>query len=198
MLAFAGVVPMHEAEHQGGGGIEPADGIAKRGMNHGRRIALASGHRRQPRGLLQRRAIGAAAAPRAGHAECRHRHHDQPRIDLQHDSGIEAETRQHVGGVIVDDGVGISDQPLQQRKPDFSGEVERDPALVAVVHLEPVGLLVGSLGVIGTARIGAAKPVRILAGLDLDDVGAEIAHLAGRGRAGPAHGEIDDAQPLQR
>ena len=198
MLAYARASLLHESHHQRRCGADAADGIAQSRMQHGRRIAVAARHRRQPRRLFERRAIGADAAPRAAHAESRHRHHHEPGIDRMHRLGVEAETRQHVGGIIVDHRVGVGEQTPEQRQALGMSEVERDAALVAVHHLEPIVLFVGAFGVIRPARIGAAKPIRILAGFDLDDICTKVAHLPRRGRPGPAHREIDDTQAFQR
>ena len=46
--------------------------------------------------------------------------------------------------------------------------------------------------------VDAAPPVGIVAGLDLDDVGAEVGKMAGRGRPRPAHREVDDAHAFER
>ncbi len=47
VLAEAGILLMHEAEHQCRRGTDAAEGITERGMQHGRRIAFAAGDRWQ-------------------------------------------------------------------------------------------------------------------------------------------------------
>src|SRR3954471_17120939 len=197
-LALAGQPRVDQGDENRGGTVQTADGVAEGGVAHDRWAIRITHHARQARALFQRRAIGAAIAIGAAGAERRHRHHHELWIELAQNVVAQAELRQHLDRIIVDNNVGIGQQPLGEFEPLRPRQVERDAALVAVHDAVAHRLLVQLFENIGRAAIDAAPPVRILRRLDLDHVGAEIGERPRADRPGPSHREIDNTNTFER
>ena len=148
--------------------------------------------RRSPAG----RAVGAGFAPRAGAAGRRHGDHDQRGF-----TGGSAWSRPNLRSTSASSSrhrIGILDQRLGERHAVGRREVERDGPLAPVHDVEARRLFIEALRHRLDAIVDAAPPVGIAAGLDLDHVGAEVGQVARADRPGPAHRQVDYAQPFER
>ena len=94
---------------------------------------------------------------------------------------------------VLDQHVGLRQQPPRDPQPLPALQVERQAALVAVQHGEEPGPRA-----LQPPRVVAAGLPRLVRWLDLDDVGAQIRQRQAAGRAHHHVHELDDAQPPQR
>ena len=98
---------------------------------------------------------------------------------------------------VLEQHVGVVDEPEEQVAPLGAGEVEGDAALVvvrAVVQRAPLPPAV----LRRRPRRRVAHEVGAGDRLDLDHVGAERAEHVGRGRSGPPRGAVDHAHAVER
>ena len=188
VLALARSLLMQQRRYYRGSGVEAADRIAVRGLVHDRRMVRRAGERGQSGGVFQGRSVSATIAPGIAGSESGHRQHDQAGPDVFQHGVIQAELAQHVGGIILDNGVRCSNELFQQRHALGVRKVEGDIQFVAVHQLEPRDFFVFLFCDERRPQIGAAPPIGILAGLHLDDFGTEFAQVARGGGTGPAHG----------
>ena len=174
-----------------------ADGAVQRGQ----RVtdADAAAHRHAPglagevaqaaHGLADRAEAGQVAVgpglPVAADAQ-----HDQARVVARELLVGHAPALERAGAEVLDQHVGLGDQAPGDVLALGAAQVERDRALVAALHLPPHrGAVLHEAPV--AQRVAGAR------GLDLDDVGAEVAErLAGEG-AGDQLPHLDDLEPGQ-
>ena len=130
-----------------------------------------------------------------GLAVARHRGIDQARVERRHVLVAHAQPRAHLQREVHHHDVGGPGQPLEHRAALGVLEVEHDRPLVAVGHVpaEIDGMLRHRMGLAQLAlRIALARR------LDLDDLGAIVAHHRGRHRAGDEARQIEHPKPFQR
>ena len=128
----------------------------------------------------------------AGLAEARYAHHHQLVVLLLQDVPAEPPFLHRAGLEVLDENVGLRDQPLQDLGTLGLPQVERGRLLVAAL-LQP-GERVAALG--DGAEL--AQGVADLRQLDLDDLGTELGQLRRAEGAGKKARHVDDANALQR
>ena len=128
-----------------------------------------------------------ASLPVAGDAD-----HDQPRVNRRQDVPAQPPFLQRARLKILDQHIGFPHQTLDQRSAVGLTQIQRDALLVPRFRQPWQG--------IPTIR-HRAKPPRGVADtgeFDLDHLGAELAQLRRRERAGEERRDIEDATALQR
>ena len=198
VLTLARSPAVAEGGQERRGGVDAGDRIAEGDVLHGRRVAGAAVQVGQSGRLLDGRAVGPVVHPGPALAEGRHRDHDELGVRLAEPWVVESQPGQDAGGVVLDHGIGLRDEAQQKVDAAPAGQVESDPQLVAAGRVEGGRLLVELLGDRLRRRFPAAPPVEVLAGLDLDHVGAEVGELAGGERPGPAHRQVDNADVAEQ
>ena len=185
----AGAQGEHDAERT----VEPRHVVGNGG---------GAGRHRRPVGIarqIREPAEGIADAPEprpravgAGLAEAGDAHHHQLVVLLLEDVPAEAPFLQRARLEVLDEDIGLRDQPLQDLGALGLPQVEGGRLLVAAL-LQP-GERVAAL------RDGAelAQGVADLRQLDLDDLGAELRELGRAEGAGKKARHVDDADALQR
>ncbi|MGY4460118.1 hypothetical protein ACVWYI_004078 [Bradyrhizobium sp. LB13.1] len=159
---------------------------------HGRTVGTFAGKAHDAAHGLGDQIEAAAVLVRTGTAEARQRAIDQRREFFVQRLVSEAEALHRAGRKVLDQHVGVRDQPSQHRFAAVGLEVQHDAALVAVHHQEG-GRLIADL-----RRHRMAGVVAIRRFLDLDDVGAHVGQHQGAGRPGHDMGEIDDLEAGKR
>ena len=166
---------------------------------------------------LQDRTPGAAIAVRAGRAVPRHGEAHDAGVDGGDRLVVEAEPVEGAGAVVVEEDVGLGEQPPEDLAPGLVLQVEGEGALVALHLVEGAVAVPGPFarvgvgedaGAVGGGRqltpapaLGRAhgravgpEPVAARAGmLDADHVRAEVGAEAGGERSRPGDRELDDA-----
>ena len=117
---------------------------------------------------------------------------DQARIDLAEPRVVEAQPREGARRHVLDQHVGLLDQPPQQRLAFLGLEIAGDAALVEVVVDEIVGVGVGAVAEAPAPRLAA------IGLFHLDDIGAEPCQRFGAGWARLELGEVENLDALQR
>jgi hypothetical protein len=168
------------------GEIVRHDRAADRGRAVGRpRQLLETGQR------LDHRIVGGAFGPGPFLAEAGDPYHDQPWIDFLQRFPAEAHILHHAGTEVLHQDVGPGDEFPQHRLAVLVAQIDRQAALGAVDGHEKHAVGLADLG-IGHAHAVAGQA------LDLDHVGAGIAHHLGRVRTGGEARQVEDADSLQR
>ena len=191
-------VALVERDQAGDRTVDAGDRIAVGDMLHGRRIVRLAVDERQAGRLLDRRAIGAKAAPRPLRAERAHRQVDEIGLLVGQRFRAEPKLVEHARRIVLDHEIGVcAASCARQRLAGLFLQVERDAALVAVDHQERRPRLVGRRIAFHRA-VEAAPPVEMRAGLHLHHVGAEIGKMPRRQRPRPAHRQVQHAHAVER
>ena len=172
--------------------LEPGDEVEERDAHLRRRPVRLTGDRHQAAHRLREEVVGGPI--RVGTAEPADAGDDQPRVRGAQRICAEAEPRGRGGAVVVDEQIGIGEQPSEGIAPRIGPQVEHDAALVAVDGRE-----------VGAAPILRVSPPRWTPGarlvalrrLDLHDVRAEIGEEHRRERPGQHAAEVDDADAVE-
>ncbi|MDZ7729008.1 MAG: hypothetical protein U5Q44_12860 [Dehalococcoidia bacterium] len=121
---------------------------------------------------------------------------DDARIRRGYVVPAEAEAFAPPGDEVGDENVAALGQPLHDVGAAGLLEVDGDGALAEVVEFE--GGVAGKVEIVAE-RAELESAVHVAAGrFDLDDVGAEVGHEAGRGRGRQPVGDFDDADTIER
>ena len=115
----------------------------------------------------------------------------EPRIDLLQPCPGDAPAVERARPEILDQNVGIGDQPAEQVAAGGLAEIQRDASLVAIGDLPPQRLAV-------LVRRQRAQRIARARHLHLDDLGAIVAQQTGSERPGDHGGDVDDFQPTKR
>ena len=167
--ACAGLMPRlqrtERADHAPLRGRPVVDG----GCTEGRRIVRPAGQRHHAAIGLQQRIEARRFAQRTLGSERPDRTIDQPRVQRAHHVGPDAQVADHAGTQVLDQDVGVGNQPLQLC--DIVGilDVEGDGLLVAVHRVEQHRVAVDE------ERSPRPRVVAAIQLLDLDDFGAHVA-----------------------
>ncbi len=160
-----------------------------------RRIRRGTHEVHQSRSRPERRRIEAAAwrllAPLTVRGD---RRVDQPRVQGSEILPADAEPRARIERRVGDEHVGGPHEAMQDGPTLRAAEVERQPALGAVVDDPPI--VVRTVGNAGSAR---AMAIGVAVGrLELDDVGAEIREDGRGDRPRDEAGAVDDTETVEQ
>jgi hypothetical protein len=145
-----------------------------------------SGHRLQQHVLARAVHIGPVLAV-AGD-----RYVDDRRVDPAHALVVEAQALRDARAIVLQEHVRVRDQLAHDLLPAVALEIDGERALVAVEREErDVDLVAGR-----TSRRRETLPFA-RCGLDLDDIGAEVAEALGGERPGHRDGAVDDAVAVE-
>ncbi len=197
-LPLTGSLPLEQRGQHARHAVHAGQQVADRDADALGVVRSRSGQRHQTRLPLRDLVVPGPITLGAAVAETADAQHHQPRVEVVHPSGREAEAVEHAGPEVLQQDVGPLDQRGQHRDAVVALQVQRDGLLVAVGRQE-VGRLPfpAALGV-DERRPPAPGVVTRPGGLDLHDTGAEVAqHHAGVG-AGEGAGEVDDEGSVQR
>jgi hypothetical protein len=145
------------------------------------------GDRHEPAHALRYLVHPGARPVRAGLAEAGNAAVDDARIDLLHVLPRDMQPVFHGGAHVLDDDIGLLDQPHEGGVALGRFQVEPDRALVAVqvLEVEPVPRAADLL----PAGVGR---------LDADDLGPPVGEMAHGGRPGAGQGEVEHRDARQR
>ena len=193
-LTLTGAAPVLEGGQQRDPGVHTDDRIGGP-LRVARRTVGVAGDRRHTRDLLEVQRPADVVAPRAVQAESRHPDGDHV--------GVQRHQRRRSPGRTARP-LGARSSPRPRRPPRPAVARCRGPArevrssvrsrLLRLVPCQMGAALVPVVALVGEgARV--AVPVGPLDRLDLDDVGAERAQVAGQVGPGPKGGQVQDPQP---
>ena len=156
-----------------------------------------AGHRRHAGHLFDVQRPAHVIAPRAVEAESRHANGDHVRAQRGQRFVVQPELLHHSRGEVLHDDVGLRSEPMGEVAAGRRAQVQRDVTLIQVGGLPQRTALVP---VLALERLGAriAESVRPLDRLELDDVGAECAEVAGEVSARPKCGQVKHFQARER
>ncbi|MDR8955490.1 hypothetical protein FEP76_03997 [Burkholderia multivorans] len=190
-LTAPALLALGEREQDAGERVEARHHVDDRQAD-ARRVAVALAvHAHQPRHRLDHRVVARQAAKRPVGAETRHRTVDQPReTRLQIACIVHPPARERTGLEVLDQHVGVLEQPPEDRAPFVARQVEREPFLVAV-HAQEVPR--------GVARERRPPAARLVAAgrFDLDDRRTVVGERLRAVRAAEHAAQVDDLQAFQ-
>ena len=155
----------------------PGERVAEREVHARRRLAGIAVQVAQPAHRLGDRGEARALGVRPGLPVAGDPREDHARVDLAHPVVADPPALERPGPEVLDDDVGMLDEPQEQLLPARLAQVERDALLVPRLHGPPQRAAL----VAGLAPL--ADRVRLPGRLDLDDLGAEVAEQPAGERA---------------
>ena len=212
-LALARAPPCPERGLEREGDVRAGVRVAVQGGRGERRVGvLVAAQRGVADDGLHDVAVALVVGVRAADPEAREAHHDQPRVDLRQRRPVDLEVPDDVGRVVLDEGVGLADEVVEELAAALAGEVERDRLAGALGVVEPrltvpealAGVAVDVVAA-GRARqqrrvevaLHRAGGVEVLDRLDLDHLGAEVGEDQRRVGTRPNDRLREDAHPLE-
>jgi hypothetical protein len=176
--------------HRRHGAVRAGGFVGQRDRRQHRRTAVhalepgIAGHR------LGQRAEPGTRGVRPRLAEAADAGDDQPGVGLQQPVGAQPPPLEGAGPEALHQHVAARGEPQAQLGAAVAGQVEGDGQLVAGQGLPPQRVPVDR-----PAHLACRVAVHRV--LDLDDLGAEVAQVAGEDRAGDDRGQVQDPEPLQ-
>ena len=169
-------------------GIQAGGHIGDGSAGAHRALPGRTGDRHQPRHALRNLIEARSLAIGAVLPETRNAGQNDARVDRCQRFVVDAESKLHVGPVVLDHHIGTAHQPVQHLTGAGGLQVERDQPLVAmqVDHVGALSWAGHQFGPIGTGGRFDANHIR-----------TEIGELFHAGRAGSHLGQIDDAQAFE-
>ena len=193
MAALAGDVAAVERGQNAHRGPHAGALVDDRHADAHRLAAVDAGHAHDAAMRLHQRVVARPLAQRPGAAIGAEIAIDQRGLFGAQRRRAEAELVDRAGPHVLDHDVGVlEDERFQPLDRDVVAQVEREPALVVIEHVEQ------RRGAVRERRPPVARVVALAGAFDLDDVGAEIGEDRGCVRAGDAVAELDDGGPGQR
>ena len=166
-----------ERAEQPDGTEQPGQDVADRHADLGRAAAVdigGAGDRHQPADGLDDEVVAGPVGRRAARSVARDREVDEPRVQGPERLVVEAEPGEAIAPEVLDQDVGVGQQPAQDGRAVRVLEVEAEAALVAVDREEIGGGPRPGLDRADPWRTPAAGRIAVR-WLDLDDVGTEVA-----------------------
>ena len=173
---------MVQSRQSGDGGVGSCDRVGvEEGAPIGPIVVGITGGGREPAASLDIGAVRDVVTVRSGLAKTRDRHHDDLGIGLAQNGILEVEVAHNARAVILQNDVGLRDQPEKQFPPRFVVQVERDPQFISIQFVEICRAIVVML-----ERVAAWIPTyarrRTIRRLDLDDLCSKISQVPCRER----------------
>ena len=169
---------------------EAGDAVGEPERRQRRRPVGLAGLMCEPAHRLGQRPERTALRIRAELAEAGHPQHDESGVELVQPVGAQVPLLHHPRAEVLDQDVGLGDEPLEQLAALRPAQVERDRALVARDHLPPQAMAVLVVAV-GARRVAARV-------LDLYHVRAVVAEQHRGDRRGVDRPEVEHADPVER
>ena len=185
VLALAGAAPGLDGRQHGDGGGQPGGVVVEREAGPDVAPVGRVGEVRQPAQRVDRRGVGDHLRPRSLVARPAHRHVDDLRVPLPDLLVADAPAVEDAGREVLHQHVGLLDDAADAVERLGPLHVQRHQPLRAVPHVE-------------VREVGRVDERRPLGGLELEDVGAEVAEDAVGERTGEHPREVDDAQAGER
>ena len=136
------------------------------------------------------RPVAGPRGVRAGLAVAADAHHHQAGVERLHRVPAEAQALHHAGPVVLDQDIGVRQQPGEHLLAGRLLEIDRDAALAALDRHRLQRHAVGEQAHLAH-RVALGR-------LDLDDLGAEVGQQPATGRAGEGVAQLDHAHAGQR
>ncbi len=191
LLRLAGALAMQQCGVERDRGEQPAAQIANRGADAGQRHPRMAGDAHHPAEPLHHHVVGRIVGIGSGMTEARCRGIDQTRIARVQGIPAIAELFHRPRAEVLDQGVSLVEQPLENIAALRGFEVERDRFLAPVDRGE-----IGRFAIFERAVL--ARVVALLRRLDLDHPRAQLGHQHRAIGSREDAGEIDDGDAGKR